>query len=578
MRFLKILLISALLGLASMINTAYADTLDTQLSRDKIALGETTVISFTLNGNANAGAPNFSALDKDFTIIDTNYGNSINMVNGVTTSQTFWRVTVEPKKTGTITIPEINFGNIKSTVQKLVVTEATSQTTTVSSDSPVFVEASLSDASAFVQSQVIYTFKLYYQSQLESPRVEMPQVTDATFMQLGEGTQYQTSIKGKPFVVVEKNFALFPQKPGKITIPAARFHGVAFDVRPSMMNNPFYMPSPQRISLQTKTFTLDVKAIPEKFQGSTWLPAKNISLTDKWSVNQDQWEDGNPVIRTITVEAQGLRSDQIPDLTIEKIDGVNEYVDPPKRSNELQNNTVIGKLEQKVTYIPNSTQPFAIPAIKLYWWNLQTNSNDLAQLHSLTVQVKPNPLRKEQTPAPISVAAAKPAATTPVIAETKKADPFYFSIWFWVAVFLFATWLITMWALLVKRKPETVKPAIIEAPVVTTKELNQTSFAQACTQGDAITAQQYLLSWAKKHWQDTPLNLEKLREMTDNENFKTALENLEQTIYAKKGTPWNGSDLLRAFDEMTQQQKQQRRFFKSRKNQEEAELLPPLNP
>jgi hypothetical protein len=578
MRFLKILLISALLGLTSIINTAYADTLDTQLSRDKIALGETTVISFTLNGNANAGAPNFSALDKDFTIIDTNYGNSINMVNGVTTSQTFWRVTVEPKKTGTITIPEINFGNIKSTVQKLVVTQATTQTATASPDSPVFVEASLSNASAFVQSQVIYTFKLYYQSQLESPRVEMPQVTDATFMQLGEGTQYQTSIKGKPFVVVEKNFALFPQKPGKITIPAARFHGVAFDVRPSMMNNPFYMPSPQRISLQTKTFTLDVKAIPEKFQGITWLPAKNISLTDKWSVNQDQWEDGNPVIRTITVEAQGLRSDQIPDLTIEKIDGVNEYVDPPKRSNELQNNTVIGKLEQKVTYIPNSTQPFAIPAIKLYWWNLQTNSNDLAQLHSLTVQVKPNPLRKEQTPAPISVAAAKPAATTPVIAETKKADPFYFSIWFWVAVFLFATWLITMWALLVKRKPETVKPAIIEAPVVTTKELNQTSFAQACTQGDAITAQQYLLSWAKKHWQDTPLNLEKLREMTDNENFKTALENLEQTIYAKKGTPWNGSDLLRAFDEMTQQQKQQRRFFKSRKNQEEAELLPPLNP
>jgi hypothetical protein len=579
---LKILLLSTLLNFSSIINTAYADTLDTQLSRDKIALGETTVISFTLNGNANAGAPNFSALDKDFTIIDTNYGNSIQMVNGVTTSQTFWRVTVEPKKTGIITIPEINFGNVKSTIQKLEVTQGASQTTTASADSPVFVEASLSETSAYVQSQVIYTFKLYYQSQLESPRVEMPQVTDATFIQLGEGTQYQTSIKGRPFVVVEKNFALFPQKPGEIAIPAARFHGVAFDVRPSMMNNPFYMPSPQRISLQTKTFILDVKSIPDKFQGGTWLPANNISLTDKWSVNPDQWESGNPAIRSITVEAQGLRSDQIPDLTIDKIDGVNEYVDPPKRSNELHNNMVIGKLEQKVTYIPNSTQSFTIPAIKLFWWNLQTNANDLAQLHSQVIQIKAGANSKaENLQAPVaSINNSKPAIVNPAITNEmsvkSKTQLFYNSIWFWVAIILFSIWLITMWLFLRKRNATSTAAATKPVTIAPEKKLSYDNFARACTEGDASFAQQFLLSWAKKQWLDIPPNLEKLRDTIDDDHFKNALRGLEQTIYAKKSNPWNGNDLLAAYNKVKNQHKSSQHIPGVQNIQ--ADLLPPLNP
>jgi hypothetical protein len=237
---------------------------------------------------------------------------------------------------------------------------------------------------------------------------------------------------------------------------------------------------------------------------------------------------------------------------------------------------VIGKLEQKVTYIPNSVQSFAIPAIKLFWWNLQTNTNDVAQLHSLTVQVKGS-ASKEQTP-------AAPAATTvtpakPVVASEPKikTDPFYHSIWFWVASFLFTIWLITMWLLLGKRKPKEIIPVVIETPVTNTKELSQANFAQACSQGDAITAQQFLLSWAKKHWQETAPNLEKLRELVDDENFKKALQDLEQTIYAKKHSPWNGTNLLSAYQEMNNRQK--RHFFKNKTGQNKIpDPLPPLNP
>jgi len=44
-----------------------------------------------------------------------------------------------------------------------------------------------------------------YQSQLENPLVEIPQTKDVTFIQLGDGNQYETTVKGKPYIVIEKN-------------------------------------------------------------------------------------------------------------------------------------------------------------------------------------------------------------------------------------------------------------------------------------------------------------------------------------------------------------------------------------
>src|SRR5580704_12664593 len=103
MFFLKLLTI---LSLLLMIQADYADILETQLSRDKITYGETFTLSLTLNNHAAQTSPDFSVLQKDFRILDTNYGSAVNMVNGVTTVRTFWRLTLEPKKTGLLIIPE----------------------------------------------------------------------------------------------------------------------------------------------------------------------------------------------------------------------------------------------------------------------------------------------------------------------------------------------------------------------------------------------------------------------------------------------------------------------------------------
>lgn len=184
--------------------------LDTQLSSDRTTLGESVIVTFTLDNNTRI-SPDFSALQKDFYILSTNYGSAVNMVNGVTSVQSFWRLQLEPKKAGDLIIPEIIFGNDKSAARRIAVTGNPVQNVSAKQSTSVFVRGEISSPSPYVQSQLLYTFKLFFRTPIRDPRIEVPQIKDAAFMQLEDRPAYQTTINGTAYNVVEKTFALFPK-------------------------------------------------------------------------------------------------------------------------------------------------------------------------------------------------------------------------------------------------------------------------------------------------------------------------------------------------------------------------------
>src|SRR6516162_83778 len=72
--------LSLLLLLFGMIPLCFANTLDTQLSSDQVTLGDVVYVTYSLNHHAAHGSPDFSPLQKDFLILNTNYGNTVQMV------------------------------------------------------------------------------------------------------------------------------------------------------------------------------------------------------------------------------------------------------------------------------------------------------------------------------------------------------------------------------------------------------------------------------------------------------------------------------------------------------------------
>lgn len=557
-------------------NITFAANFDIQLSRDKINVGETVTLSFNITGSAT-GTPDFSPLDQDFYILSKRHGTYLNMFNGVTSTQTIWELTLQPKRSGELIIPEITFGHDKSYARKLLVESSNNTISTNDQETnPVFIKAEVSNLKPYIQSQVLYKVKVFYRVQLENLEIDLAKIKDAMMIPVGDSQNYQTSIGGHQYFVAEKNFALFPQKTGIISIPQTRARAVVFD-QGNSLNYPFFINQPKSIHLNTESYQLNVQKPTDAFKGNTWLPAKNISISEDWSVDTEHWEAGNPVVRTIKVKAEELRADQIPDLVIDKIADVNIYVDPPKRNNDIKGNNVIGTLEQKVTYIPNSAKNTIIPPLKLDWWNTQTNTSAIAQLSGQFVKIKAKPFSNTtQTgfiPQPVAIV-KQPQKDI----STKIVEPFYGSLWFWLAVGMLGVWLITLGFLFYKFKNK--KNEIVVQEVTRQKdELSLKKFAQACKQGDANFAQQFLLAWGKKQWPDVPLNLEKIRQNIGDENFKSVIQQLEETLYANKAVHWDGTALLSAYKQVQKKEKSKfSRLNKFRKSKRINEKLPPLNP
>jgi hypothetical protein len=593
------ILFSVVFLLIIMSNLCLADTVDTQLSSDHITLSDTVFVTYVVSGSNTKRSPDFSALENDFRILNTNYGNEINMVNGITSMQTFWRLQLAPKRTGELMLPEINFGSHQSTTRKLIVTSAvlartmennSNNAVSAKQSAPVFVRGEISSTAPYVEGLLQYTFKLYFRTQLRNPRVDMPQIKDVVLMQLEDGPLYQTTINGEVYNVVEKTFAIFPKKPGTITISPIRLQALIIDDNANTYDDFFNFGAGLKpISVATKSFKLNVRDVPTTYHGTIWLPAQNISLTEEWSTqNIDQWETGTPVTRTLKIEAIGLRADQLPDFSIDKINDVNIYVDRPKRTNTIKNNMIVGTLKQNITYIPNNTQSFILPPLKINWWNTKTNLNEVSGLNGVTVQVKPaknvaNFSHNNNRLNAISEIRERERSLTSNHARVDIFSVFYSSIWPILASMFFIAWIITLLMLCKKfnTKDKTTMATEIETQVTDEiNGINEKCFEEACRTGKAHLAQQYLLKWAKTKWQEKASDLTSLRDLISDVPFGLLLLELERALYAKGERSWRGETLYASFQRIKKIYKHfsVRNIDKKENPRPMAGPLPPLYP
>lgn len=156
------------------------------------------------------------------------------------------------------------------------------------------------------------------------------------------------------------------------------------------------------------------------------------------------------------------------------------------------------------------------------------------------------------------------------------ANAFYKSVWFWIACGLSTGWIVSLWMIQRKKSVSGIEKKLPTQPV---SESNDKFFEQACQSGQALQAQQFILSWAKKYWPDTPLNLTTLRELITDQTFQIALQDLEHALYAKKKSSWNGETLFVTFQKI---KKSRKGFATNIKHTNETQLqkdpLPPLHP
>lgn len=526
---------------------ASANQLIASIDRDTISMQDTFTLTISADSKSS-GQPDFSTLKSDFEILSNNVSQFTSISNAGAEFKKVWQLMLAPKRVGTLLIPSFNVdGAISDAIEIKVSKQSQNQS---SGDEKVSVVIEVDKSKVYVQEQILVKFKLISQINLNQAELQPLDIKDAIVIPLSEKPkQYVTNINGKQHLILETNYAIFPQNSGDLIIPSL-IYSVVPGVERDLWNDPFGRNRSNILRLPTEEKHITVNTAPTTATGKTWQPANNISLHETWSSSLDHLKMGEPVTRTITISADGLTGGQITPLPTNTIDGLTFYPDQPQNSDAKTDNGIQGTRTETMAIIPNHGGEFTLPEIKVDWWDTKTQSMKSATLPAKTLTVLGSAITTTPQPTQNTDATANVNLVAPTTEITAKANP-----WLWISTIIFA---LTSFGLLiyVVNLKSTLKALLDEQDeaneIISEKEKHIWDLLKhAATNKDAPALRKIVLSWAKFNWPDASIHsLDDVAKLGGKLELTQTLKKLDELLYSSHpDDAWEPNDLLHLLNE-----------------------------
>jgi len=533
----KLIFLLLLLNFANV----FAAQITVSFDRNPVSLDESFQIIFSADETPDSD-PDFSPLEQDFDILGQSQSSNSSWINGQSSKTIQWTLNVMAKHAGSLVVPAVKFGDDESRPASILVTQATANKA-VNTDDDLFLEVEANPQSTYVQSQVLYTVRLYRRIEIAQAGLNEPELGDAVIEKLGDDSNYNTQIDGVNYLVTERKYAIFPQKSGSITIkPLVLTAEVVANTRPNF-NGFFSSRTTRTKKVLSKAVTLDVKPAPATFTGKHWLSAEQLVLKEEWSGDNQQMKVGEPLTRTLTLLAKGTTVGQLPELNAGKIgDQLKTYPDQPVLREQKKPEGLIAFREEKIAIIPSKAGFYKLPAIEIPWFNTQSQKMEIAKIPETTITALEAAGTLPEPVAPVAPAvqqAQKAEQTTPIISQPQQQN-----IWLWISAFLATGWLATLAYFLTKRPAK--QPVVEKNDREIRLQDSVKSLKKACADNNAVAAKDALLAWGRQKYGATSLGA--IAELSD-ARLRDEILLLNQVLYGKASDQWQGKKLFQAFAE-----------------------------
>ena len=306
-------------------------------------------------------------------------------------------LSLAPKHTGTLTIPALNVDGVLTPAGQLIVTEQAA--VPAGTTDLVFVEAEVDKKSIYVQSQLIFTLRIYQSINLDNSSISELKIDDSFIEQLSQ-TSNQRTIGGRPYLVHDIKYAIFPQKSGELKIPSLTFTGNQSSGRRSLFDQPT---QGRRIRRQTDALTITVKPIPNQFSGDNWLPASELTISESWSIEPEKLKVGESTTRTLTIKGKGLLAAQLPPNLAPSLTGAKFYPDQPQLENEKNELGVSSQRIDSSAIIMTQAGDYTLPETRIPWWDTTTNTQRWLTLPARQFSVAASSEQKVDTQNPVQI-------------------------------------------------------------------------------------------------------------------------------------------------------------------------------
>ena len=360
-------LLTALLTVICLPAQAQTQSQRLTVEPDRTRLYEGEVLTLTVKGSmeidinlgnlfdfdmSNLPKPNIEKVEPDFEILAQNQQYSIRTVNSQMMGEITWTYQLAPKGTGKLTIPELTFkGAVSEPVTVEVVDGTPPDQAAPSRDS--FIELSADKDEVYVQEQLILTVRLFFRGNLIRGELSEPTHPHVIIESLGRQQEFSRYRDGVRYRVVERKYALFPQRPGTLKLPPVRFEGQARDASGTL----------RFLRDSEELFEVPVKDVPAQFSGKTWLPATGVALEESGLPPSLEVATGENITREIRLTAAGLPAEALPPLgPAEIFEGMFAAPSPARSNAKSPSATVASPVPKSATTCARNPATSAAPS------------------------------------------------------------------------------------------------------------------------------------------------------------------------------------------------------------------------
>ncbi|NVK41982.1 MAG: BatD family protein [Oceanospirillaceae bacterium] len=501
-------------------------------------------VRLTLEADDRYSQPlDFSPLYHDFQFLGSKQLTLSSHNSGDSRYRTRWEILLRPKLAGDIDIPPLQVGTESSRPLSLRVLPPEASNSGLQGE-PVFIEAELDRSETYVDSQLLYSVRLYHALELApGSQLTSPHMTGGLIKPLGEQRQYSRQVGGRQYEVIEQRYAVFPSRTGSLVLDGPIFEG-----RSALDGRNIELQAPSR----------EISVTPPAYQSARgyWLPATAIELGDN-GLPEGPIRPGEQLSYSITLTATGLPAARLPELSPPGNSGLEIRVDSVELAEEVTERGLISQRTEHLSLIPHTSGQQSLPPVDITWWNLQEQRAQNISLPQRNLDVLT--ARMVATKMPIANLTFDHASLEPGLRQALDNSRLLIGLLTFISLVSSLGWLYTFNHLrLLRRESQQQlqeeearrRHKLLMAHQMAEKNTFQ-ALAMACQQNNPEVAKLRLIEWAQNFWPDQQIfSGEDISDAARSQALDFLILDLEQHLYRDDDSIWHGDLLLEAIEKL----------------------------
>ncbi len=340
----------------------------------------------------------------DFLVEEGGTSTRTEIVNGRIHSSVDFTYTLTPRRPGRFTIGPVTLsikGEHYQSTPIVVTIHPPEKAPADREGSAAYITHDADIADPYVNQQVTYTFRFFTRLQTVEAQLQAPSFDGFWVEDLGKERQYTRIINGVQYSVTEIKKALFPTRPGTLTIgesiltakflvPGKRSQRFTSPFDDPFFNSPLFgaQEAVTRV-LRAEPLTVSVRPLPTEGKPSAYQGL--VGTFDVEAVlGQSSVKVGDSTTLTITVRGRGNLRD-LADVLTDDLPQVRIYPDNPTFEIRSIDDMVEGTKTFKKALVPLQEGLVEIPPIEVSYFDASSGTYKVARARPLSLSVTGSP-------------------------------------------------------------------------------------------------------------------------------------------------------------------------------------------